>query len=119
VRLLRALDDHARTGRPLPGWLVEQLHAARLKAEHGCSLEVCLGVDRGRRDAALRRAGELLHPDPAAEPWAAAGRVLRALEAFQRAGREPRTEVEGALQAAIDAGLTKLSQKQLCRVLAG
>ncbi len=119
MRLLRHLDDTLQAGQPVPAWLVEALHAARLKAEHGHPLDVVLGVDRKRRDAALRRAGELLCGDPAAEPWAAAGRVLAALERFQRRQREPASELEAALQAAIDAGMVQLSRKQLTRVLAG
>lgn len=118
MRLLRELDDTLRAGLPVPPALVEALHLARVKAEKGCSLDVVLGVDRGRRDAALRRAGELLCGDPAAEPWASAGRVLAALERFQRRQREPASELEAALQAAIDAGMTCLSQRQLSRILA-
>lgn len=119
MRLIRELDDTLRAGLPVPAALVEALHAARMKAEKGCSLEVVLGVDRARRDAALRRAGELLCGDPAAEPWASAGRVLAALERYMRRQREPRSELEQALQAALDAGMTCLSQRQLSRVLAG
>lgn len=119
MRLLRQLDDTLQAGQPVPLWLVEALHAARVKAEKGCPLEAVLGVDRGRRDAALRRAGELLHPDPAAEPWHVAGRILAALERFQRRQREPQSELEQALQAALDAGLVQLSQRQLSRILAG
>lgn len=118
MRLLRELDDTLQAGAPVPTWLVEALHTARVKAERGCSLDVVLGVDRGRRDAALRRAGELLCADPSAEPWTAAGRVLAALERYTRRQREPETEVEQALQAALDAGLVVLSQKQIARVLA-
>ncbi len=119
MRLLRELDDHLQAGGHIPPWLVEALHAARVKAEHGCSLDVVLGVDRGRRDAALRRAGELLHADPAGEPWTTAGLVVTALERYQRRAREPANESEAALQAALDAGLVRLSQKQIARILAG
>ncbi|MGE3771486.1 MAG: hypothetical protein AB7I32_01065 [Gammaproteobacteria bacterium] len=119
MRLLRELDDHLQAGAPVPPALVEALHVARMKAEKGCALDVVLGVDRGRRDAALRRAGELLCGDPAAEPWASAGRVLAALERYTRRQREPQSELETALQAALDAGMVALSQKQLARVLAG
>ena len=118
MRLIRELDDTLQAGQPVPPALVEALHAARVKAERGCSLEVVLGVDRGRRDAALRRAGELLCGDPAAEPWASAGRVLAALERYTRRRREPASELEQALQAALDAGLVQLSQKQVARILA-
>lgn len=118
MRLLRELDDHLQAGAPVPAWLVEQLHSARMKAEHGCPLDVVLGVDRARRDAALRRAGELLHPNPSDEPWHVAGRVLAALERFQRRQRAPQSELETVLQAAIDAGLVPLSQKQVARILA-
>lgn len=119
MRLLRQLDDTLQAGQPVPPWLVEALHAARVKAERGCSLEVVLGVDRGRRDAALRRAGELLHPDPAASPAAAAGAVLRVLEAFQRVPREPRTEAEEALLVALHYGPVPRSQRHIARILAG
>lgn len=119
MRLLRQLDDTLQAGQPVPPWLVEALHLARIKAEHGHPLEVVLGVDRGRRDAALRRAGELLCGDPAAEPWASAGRVLSALERYTRRRRDPQSELEQALAAAIDAGLVQLSQKQVARILAG
>ncbi len=119
MRLLRELDDHLQAGEPVPAWLVEALHAARLKAEHGHPLDVVLGVDRGRRDSALRRAAELLHPNPADEPWHVAGRVSAALERFQRRQREPASELEAALQAALDAGMVQLSQRQLSRILAG
>ena len=121
MRLLRALDDHLhqRPGDPLPLALIEQLHAARKRAEGGTPLEVALGVDRARRDAALRRAAELLHDNPAGEPWTAAGAVLFALKVYTRRPRNPLTEAERALAAAIDAGLVVLSQKQVARILAG
>lgn len=117
MHLLRALADHLheQPGDPVPAELRQRLIEACVSVEYGkASLGEALGIDFHRRDSALRRAGEILHPAP--EPYCRADAILKALSAFERRRREPSSEVEHCLEAARLAGPVPRSRKQLARI---
>ncbi len=116
MHLLRALADRltTRPDEPLPAEMRERLIAAVTAVEYGQSIECALGVDFHRRNAAIRRAGELLCHEPA--PHTRANEILRALSAYERRRAEPVTEVDHCLDAALRAGPVPRSRKQLARI---
>lgn len=63
--------------RPLPATLVAALRATLPDLETGNGA-------RRRRDAALRRAGELIDPDRALGPWRLAERLAAAVAGYER-----------------------------------
>lgn len=115
--LLRELDDfvQAHPGQPLPRSLALRLHEAREKAENGASLACALGCDLRRRDAALRRAADLL--DPMGHESRRVDRVLRAVERARAPGWRPQSEADHAIGAALAAGSIPNSDRQIRNIL--
>ena len=119
MSILTQLAAHLRghRGEPLPAPMAAALLRALDAVADGASLDsALLNGSRRTRNSALGRAAELLAPRHGAH--IAADAVLTALARYQSSRREPRTAVEVALQAALDAGGVPRSRKQIARIIA-
>lgn len=118
--VLHDLHRHLQTRphAPLPPALADDLRRALDAWEHGSSIQAAVaGRNIRRRDAAFRRAGELLAPSGGS--WARANAVERAARRLLECrGATPRNEAERVLLIALESGRMPSTLRQLHRIMA-